>query len=444
MRPFRFFFHYTKGQRKGIVALFLLIITIQIIYFVVNSYTWESKEQQTAEAKQWLALQAEIDSLKTISVKKGTKIYPFNPNYISNYKAKLIGLSKQELSRIRKFRKTNKYVNSAKEFQEVTKVSDSLLKAIEPYFKFPDWVKKRNSGEIEIYPFNPNYISDYKAKLIGLSKQELSRIRKFRETNKYVNSAKEFQEVTKVSDSLLKTIEPYFKFPDWVVEKQRKNGEKIEIYPFNPNYISDYKATLIGLSKQELARIRKFRKTNKYVNSAKEFQEVTKVSDSLLKTIEPYFKFPNWVNERNARNKANKVSSTSTTIIDINKATAKELITVHGIGPAYAKRILKRRSQLGAFVNINQIDDFTAFSPRAKKELKEGFAIKNKPKVKRINVNTASIDELSSFVYFNKQIARSIVVKRDSKGRINSVEELTKINGFPTQKQNIIALYLEF
>ncbi len=433
MQPFRFFFHYTKGQRKGILALLLLIITIQVAYFVVTSRNWQSETEQSAEQQEWLALQADIDTLKARQEKTAYKVYPFNPNYITDYKGYVLGMSNAEIDRLHKFRETKKYVNSAEEFQEVTKVSDSLLEKIEPYFKFPSWVKnKRGSKNTKIYPFNPNYISDYKAKLIGLSKPELARIRKFRKTNKYINSAKDFQEVTKISDSRLKKIAPYFKFPDWVTERQSKT---VEIYPFNPNYISDYKAQLIGLSSKELKRIRDFRAKNKFVNSAEEFQEVTKVSDSLLKAISPYFKFPDWVNQKN-----------NAAVIDINKATADDLIAIYGIGPVYSKRILERREQLGAYVNIEQMDDFDFrdYTPSTNNELKKRFVVIGKPQVIKININTASISTLSSFPYFNKTFADNIISKREAQGKINNIEELTKINGFPVEKEKIIALYLEF
>lgn len=36
-------------------------------------------------------------------------------------------------------------MNSAKEFQTVTQVSDSLLNQSSPYFKFPDWVTTNQS-----------------------------------------------------------------------------------------------------------------------------------------------------------------------------------------------------------------------------------------------------------------------------------------------------------
>ena len=385
-----------------------------------------------------MALQSDIDTLKVRQAKKAYKIYPFNPNYITDYKGYVLGMSTEEIDRLHQFRETNKYVNSAEDFQEVTKVSDSLLAAISPYFKFPDWVKnkKGNSKDVKIYPFNPNYISDYKAKLIGLSKKELARIREFRKKNKYMNSAEDFQAVTKISDSRLEKIAPYFKFPDWVTEKQNK---PVEIYPFNPNYISDYKAQLIGLSPKQLQRLKDFRAQNKYVNSPEEFQAVTKVSDSLLNAISPYFKFPDWVNKRNAEAKNKKV-------IDINKATADDLIAIYGIGPVYAKRILERREQLGAYVSMEQMDDFDFrdYTPDTNNKLKERFAIISKPQIIKVNISAASLTELSRFPYFNMSVAKAIIAKRGEQGKINSVEELIKIIGFPVEKEKIIALYLEF
>ena len=56
-------------------------------------------------------------------------------------------MSIEEIDRLHSFRKKNKYVNSIEEFQELTKMSDSLLNKISPYFKFPDWVVKRESAK---------------------------------------------------------------------------------------------------------------------------------------------------------------------------------------------------------------------------------------------------------------------------------------------------------
>ncbi|MEZ0131141.1 helix-hairpin-helix domain-containing protein, partial [Flavobacterium sp. LBUM151] len=132
------YFKFTNQQRTGIFMLLVIIIIFQLVYFLADftiSETPFPKEQE-----QWLSLQSEIDSLKQEKYNTLPKVYSFNPNFISDYKGYKLGMSVQEIDRLLAFRKENKYVNSAKEFQDVTKISDSLLNVISPLFKFPDWI----------------------------------------------------------------------------------------------------------------------------------------------------------------------------------------------------------------------------------------------------------------------------------------------------------------
>ena len=133
---------YSKSQRIGIIVLFVLIFICQGFYFFSN---FKSVENNGDEKVQWLSYQKEIDSLKILKSNYKPTIYPFNPNFITDFKGYKLGMSVTEIDRLLAFRKQNKFVNSAEEFQAVTKVSDSLLKAISPYFKFPDWVKNKKN-----------------------------------------------------------------------------------------------------------------------------------------------------------------------------------------------------------------------------------------------------------------------------------------------------------
>ena len=129
------FFNFNKSQRTGIVLLFVLIISLQsaIYFFTFDIIPFKENEK---EKQNWLAFQSEIDSLKSEKENYIPKIYPFNPNFITDYKGYKLGLSIKEIDRLHAFRKTNKYLNSAEDFQAVTKVSDSLLRVISSYFKF--------------------------------------------------------------------------------------------------------------------------------------------------------------------------------------------------------------------------------------------------------------------------------------------------------------------
>ena len=58
-----------------------------------------------------------------------------------------MGMSEQEIDRLLTFRKKGKYVNSAREFQQVTGVGDSLLRMMSPLFKFPEWTQKNRNDQ---------------------------------------------------------------------------------------------------------------------------------------------------------------------------------------------------------------------------------------------------------------------------------------------------------
>ena len=144
------YFKFSRSQQTGLILLFFIIIILQLAYFFADFKTFSNS---SPEAEKWLSLQSKIDSLKGQKRDYVPKIYPFNPNFITDYKGYKLGMSVPEIDRLLAFRKQNKYVNSPEEFQNVTKVSDSLLSAISPYFKFPDWVKNKKEFK--------NYANEY-------------------------------------------------------------------------------------------------------------------------------------------------------------------------------------------------------------------------------------------------------------------------------------------
>ena len=229
--------------------------------------------------------------------------------------------------------------------------------------------------------------------------------------------------------------------------KLNNKNYKPTIYPFNPNFITDFKGYKLGMSVEEIDRLLAYRAQNKFVNSAAEFQAVTKVSDSLLKSISPYFKFPDWVknNKNNSQEfaKNNFSKPGKIIVLDINQATKEDLMKVYGIGDKISDRILEQKEKYGAFVSMEQMDDIWGLSPEVLEKLKSSFAVKSVTNCKKININNASVKELTQFPFFRYQLAKDIVVFRTMKGDIK-IEDLSKIKGFPLEKIKIIALYLEF
>lgn len=208
---------------------------------------------------------------------------------------------------------------------------------------------------------------------------------------------------------------------------------------FNPNFITDYKGYVLGLAPSELDRIYAFRKQGLFVNSAREFQKVSQVSDSLLAVIGPYFKFPSWTKVADIEKDTDFVNAE---YADINTASEASLQRISGIGEVLSKRIIAFRNSLGGFVDIEQLFDVYGLKPEVARRAMKLFKVISVPDIKKIPLNTATVNDLASLVYINKGLARRIVHYRDSIGQFDSIAELTKIEDFPTDRIGRIKLYL--
>lgn len=80
----------------------------------------------------------------------------------------------------------------------------------------------------------------------------------------------------------------------------------------------------------------------------------------------------------------------------------------------------------------------------AYEDIQKRFYIGQNPQVKKVDINNASVKELSKFPYFDYTLARQIVIYRSANDEIKNIEDLTKIKGMPNEKIKIIALYLNF
>ncbi|MDH3321974.1 MAG: helix-hairpin-helix domain-containing protein [Flavobacteriaceae bacterium] len=226
---------------------------------------------------------------------------------------------------------------------------------------------------------------------------------------------------------------------------------KPKIYPFNPNYISDFKGYQLGMNVNEIDRLLAFRKTGAFVNTAKEFQNVTGINDSLLQVIAPYFKFPDWVNSENKtlgqsdqKNRTNGQKKALKHIVlkDLNTATAAELQSINGIGEKLSGRIVAYRKLLKGFTFNEQLYEVYYLEKAVADRVLQQFTVMQRPDIQQINVNTATFKELLQLPYIDYELTKKICDFRDQTGGLKKLEDLIEIDSFPIEKFDRIALYL--
>tara|TARA_R110002012_G_scaffold270408_1_gene454830 strand:- start:498 stop:1361 length:864 start_codon:yes stop_codon:yes gene_type:complete len=228
---------------------------------------------------------------------------------------------------------------------------------------------------------------------------------------------------------------------DSLKQKTTSSDSGYKIYPFNPNYINDFKGYQLGLSTEEIDKLLAYRKQNKWINSVNDFKQVTQVSDSLLALISPYFKFPDWVTStKSNKNNYNNISKVS--VFDLNTATSQQLESINGIGPFYANKIIDLRAKLGGFAAYQELYIIYGLTPEVLENVKKSSVIKNPRLIVSIDLNKATKADLVKIPYIDYEIAFKIIEYRTLNEKIIDISELLKINSFSNSKFEIIKLYL--
>ena len=218
--------------------------------------------------------------------------------------------------------------------------------------------------------------------------------------------------------------------------KIASNKVRDSIYPFNPNYISDFKAYQLGVSMEAVERIRAYRANGNYLLSEKDLKKVAGLSDAEVNRMRPYLKFPEI--------KSAKKTIKARTKKEINGATAEALQEVYGIGPVLGQRIISLRKQLGGFLIKDQLGDVWGLKPEVQEQLWMHFNLDSVPLVAKQNINDLTIAQLSRSPYVSASLASSIVALRTQQDSLTSWQDLADIAQIDSIKKARLSLYLSF
>lgn len=134
MSTFLSHFVFSRSQRNSILSLLFVILALLAVYFFLDT----SEEDPVSFSNPEIDLiLKQLDSLRCAEAEKHKpKQYPFNPNFITDYKAYTLGLTVEEFDRLQQYREKGEWINSVADFKRVTRVSDSVLNRISPLFTF--------------------------------------------------------------------------------------------------------------------------------------------------------------------------------------------------------------------------------------------------------------------------------------------------------------------
>lgn len=171
-------------------------------------------------------------------------------------------------------------------------------------------------------------------------------------------------------------------------EVRALRGRQVECFPFNPNTASVEDLQRLGFSEKQAQAIDNYRQKGGRFRRKADFARSFVVADSVYARLEPFIEIPR---------------------IDINTADSTALLSLPGIGPFYAGKMIEYRERLHGYSSPEQLMEIWRFD-REKYEGLSDIIICSSPEP--YPLWTLAAEELARHPYISREEAHGIVLYR--------------------------------
>ena len=214
----------------------------------------------------------------------------------------------------------------------------------------------------------------------------------------------------------------YFSKPKKSSRVYTKSRE-IKLHPFDPNMMTYRQWIEMGFSKKQAKNIENYKSKGGVFHKPEDFRKIYSISEDEFDRLCPFI----IITSSDAEDDEAELYNEITFILELNSINMNEIQRVKGIGPSYAKRIIKYRDLLGGYTQINQLMEVYGMDQERYQQIKPFFEI-DTDSIKQLSLKTANYSQLLRHPYISKDLAYEITYYRKMHGGFKSVDELKTIS----------------
>lgn len=222
---------------------------------------------------------------------------------------------------------------------------------------------------------------------------------------------------------------------------------KYELFSFDPNTLSADGWRKLGIRDKTIRTIQNYISKGGRFRKPEDVKKIYGLTPGEYERIAPFISIKeNSLTGRTSSNQTDEKTTVRTitprySIIDINTADTTAFISLPGIGSKLSARIVTFREKLGGFYSIDQLAETYGLPDSTFQKIRQYLKLENTT-IKKINVNTATVDELKAHPYIKYYLANPIVAFRNEHGLFSKLDDLKKIMVVTEEIFNKIAPYL--
>jgi len=217
----------------------------------------------------------------------------------------------------------------------------------------------------------------------------------------------------------------------WIENKNYNASRPGELFYFDPNTITTDGWQRLGLRDKTIQTIQHYLSKGGSFKKPEDIGKIWGLSETDVKRLLPYVNIKSQETGKPQRIRdsgvfARPVYEKKVLPVDINAADSTAFIALPGIGSRLANRIIAFREKLGGFYNIDQLAETFALPDSVFQKIRNRLLIGNVP-VKKININTAGIDELKAHPYIRYALGNALLQYRNTHGTFSDIADIKKI-----------------
>ena len=129
--------------------------------------------------------------------------------------------------------------------------------------------------------------------------------------------------------------------------------------------------------------------------------------------------------------------------VELNTADTMTLQLLHGIGPAYSRRIVRYREKLGGFTSKEQLLEVYGFTPELLNHIAPHITVDTLA-VSKISINSVTLKQLIKHPYIEYYQARDIIELRNHGVHYNNADDLRAVPSMADSTLQRLLPYISF